>query len=84
MQRSLLPQSCLASLAQLKQWERNYQGSTGRFTYVCIKAISKCMLHFLEVLGGNLKSTGIAPGDGYTIFCEKGTSDCHLEAMFWV
>jgi hypothetical protein len=26
----LLPQSCLASLAQLKPWERNYLGSIGQ------------------------------------------------------
>jgi len=36
----------------------------------------------VEVQDVNLKSTGITPGDEYTFFCEKGTCDYHLEAIF--
>jgi len=36
----------------------------------------------VEVQDVNLKSTRIAPGDGYTFFCEKGNCAYHLEAFF--
>jgi hypothetical protein len=73
MQRSLLPQSYLVLWHNLNHEKEIIRDLQGRFTDVRINKISKCTLHLVEVQDVNLKSTGIAPWDGYTFFCEKGT-----------
>ena len=79
---------CCLRLAQLL-WRNLNHGKgiikdlQGSFTDVCIKKISKLMSHFLQVQDVYSKSTGIAPMDEYTIFCENGICGYHFEAIFW-